>query len=295
MGSFDGVNKGNRFLLCNVIRIAKDNNLKSAIVTFRTRVREIIESSVNIRLLSTLDEKTDRLCSLDIDYCFVLDFNPELQSLSSSQFMSNILSEKLNTKILLIGYDHRFGSDKDKSFDDYKSYGKEIGIDVINSDCYSPDGINISSSSLRRALLKGEVKTANEMLGVFYNIRGRVVKGNMIGRTIGFPTANLLPDSKNKVIPLTGVYSVIVDLDNKRYPGMLNIGHRPTVTDTGNMTIEVHLIGFNGNLYDKSLNIEFIDFIRDEKKFSSLHDLQQQLQFDQQKSLELLTKEGFDF
>ena len=133
------------------------------------------------------------------------------------------------------------------------------------------------------------------MLGVFYNIRGRVVKGNMIGRTIGFPTANLLPDSKNKVIPLTGVYSVIVDLDNKRYPGMLNIGHRPTVTDTGNMTIEVHLIGFNGNLYDKSLNIEFIDFIRDEKKFSSLHDLQQQLQFDQQKSLEILKKEGFDF
>lgn len=295
IGFFDGVHKGHRFLLDNLKRIAAERGLKSAVVTFRTHPREVIEPDFNIRLLSSFREKLDRLASQGIDYCFVLDFNEDVRSLTSSEFMADVLLGKFKTKSLLIGYDHRFGSDRGKGFDDYKSFGDEIGIEVINSDCYAPEGMNISSSSVRRALMKGDIRSANAMLGSVYNIRGMVESGNRIGNTIGFPTANIVPGCCSKIIPHKGVYAAIVTYNDRRYPAMLNIGNRPTITSDGIKTIEVNLIGFEGDLYGKELNVEFIDFIRAEQKFDSLDNLKRQLYLDRETALDILKKEGYDF
>ena len=156
----------------------------------------------------------------------------------------------MNAKALLIGYDHKFGSDRENAFAYYKDFGKTIGIDVINADCHSPEGKKISSSEIRKALLKGDIKDANLMLNSVFDINGIVTKGKQIGRTIGFPTANIIPIDDNLIIPSSGVYAIIANIDNKDFPAMLNIGNRPTIEENGNTTIEAHIFGYCGILYD---------------------------------------------
>ena len=294
IGFFDGVHKGHRFLLNKLKETAAAKGLKTAIITFRNHPRQIINPDFDLKFLTTFEEKKTLLSSMGIDYCYVLDFDLNVRNLSSSEFMKRILSEKLNAKALLIGYDHKFGNDRNSGFEDYKRFGKTIGIEVINADCHAPQGKHISSSEIRKSLLNGDIREANNMLGSVFDINGIVVEGNRIGRTIGFPTANIVPIDKNQIIPQTGVYADFATVDNITYQGMLNIGNRPTIEKNGAQTIEVHILDYNGNLYNKSINIRFIDKIRDEVSFVNIEALKEQILKDKETIISILSKRDSD-
>ncbi|MEG1616724.1 MAG: bifunctional riboflavin kinase/FAD synthetase [Bacteroidales bacterium] len=280
IGFFDGVHRGHRFLIGELIAEAKREGLSSAVITFRNHPRKLIDPSFSPELLSSFDEKMTLLEQTGVDYCIVLDFTPQIRDLSASRFIQEILSEQLHTKTLITGYDHRFGKNREEGFEDYCRYGKACGMQVLRETGYAPDGLHVSSSEVRRKLLSGHLSTANELLGRSYNLEGVVEEGFRIGRKIGFPTANIRPCEPDKLIPKQGVYAVYVEIDGIARPGMLNIGIRPTVHDSGNISIEAHLFGFDGDLYGKTVNIRFIEFLREERKMESLGELQRQLEKD---------------
>ena len=194
--------------------------------------------------------------------------------------MQQILHDHLQVRVLVIGYDHRFGHNRTEGFEDYVRYASELGMEVIRADAYQLSDIHISSSVVRSFLEAGEIELASRCLGYNYTLSGHVISGQQIGRTLGFPTANLQPSDKLKLIPADGVYAVRVHLEDMVYKGMLNIGCRPTIDDDTHRTIEVHLLHFEGNLYDRSLRIEFLRRIRGEQKFRSREALARQLQLD---------------
>ena len=280
IGFFDGVHRGHRFLLEQLKSEAAKNNTSSAVITFRNHPAKFINPDNDIKLLTSFDEKMSLIAAEDIDYCFVLDFNEEIKNLEAEDFIKNVLKEKINAGTLLIGYDHRFGKNRNEGFYDYVRYGQECGLNVIKEPGYSPEGTHISSSEVRRKLNKGDVKTASDLLSYNYGFNGKVVEGHKIGRTLGFPTANLILTDKDKIIPADGVYIVSVKWDNVSHYGILNIGNRPTIHSNGSKTIEVHILDFKGEIYDKNVNVEFLQFIREEKKFDSYEELQKQINED---------------
>lgn len=211
----------------------------------------------------------------------------ELSLLSAREFMQ-LLRERFNVRVLVIGYDHRFGHNRCEGFDDYCQYGKELGIEVIRAQALIEDGVSISSSVIRKVLKDGDIQHANHYLGYHYYLDGTVVDGYKVGRKLGFPTANLLPSCPDKLIPKEGVYAVYAYIDEVRYAGMLNIGHRPTVDNGSNLSIEVHILNFSGDIYNHHMRIEFIEFIRQEQKFDSLEKLITQLNTDRETVSRLL-------
>ena len=224
----------------------------------------------------------------------MLDFDQALQQLSSAEFIQKILKEKINTDALIIGYDHRFGKNRSEGFEDYKRYGESCGIDVILENGFSPEGLHISSSAIRRELIHHNAKKANTLLGRDYMIEGIVIDGYKIGRTIGFPTANICLDNPDKLIPGSGVYAVFVKTAKGIHKGMLNIGVCPTINSDRRQTIEVNLFDFDEDLYGQSLRIYFHDYIREERKMESVEDLIRQLQEDREKAIALLNYEFMD-
>jgi len=288
IGFFDGVHIGHRFLIDQVKRLATEKELKSLLITFDTHPRQQSNPHWTPLLLTTNQEKKDLLVSTGADYCLVLDFTPKVSHLSAKEFMEQVLKRYLNVKILLIGYDNRFGHNREENFDDYVRYGKEIGIDVIRFTAYSIDGINVSSSVIRNYLQHGAIEEANLRLGYEYFLDGVVVGGYRVGRTIGFPTANLQIDNKLKLIPQDGVYAVHLYLKGKQYIGMLNIGYRPTFNNVHQKTIEVHILDFSSDIYNSSIRISFIKKIRGVKKFTSVEELIEQLRMDEKEVRVLL-------
>lgn len=280
IGFFDGVHKGHQFLISTVRRIACEKGLKSAVVTFPVHPRFVMNSEYQPVMLSTYEEKVKLLETTGIDYMFVVDFTPQVASLTAREFMDSILKSKLNVSALVIGYDHRFGRNRESGFNDYCNYGKELGIDVIKADEFVAGRYEISSSSVRRYLLSGEVRKATFSLGREYSITGQVVGGYQVGRKLGFPTANVRP-STEKLIPANGVYAVRVNVRGREYNGMLNIGNRPTVGNEGGRSVEVNIFDFNENIYDETITFTFTEYIRSEQKFSSLDDLKEQLRKDE--------------
>ena len=269
IGFFDGVHLGHRFLIDQLRRIAQEKGLPSAVITFPIHPRRTLDSEFQPALLCGYDEKIDRLRKTSIDYCISLDFTKEISQLSAKEFIQTILREKLNVDTLIIGYDHRFGRDRLDGFDEYVLYGKEVGIEVLQA-IKLPSSIHISSSEIRRALSKGDIEGANQMLGYNYTISGQIVEGFKVGRTIGFPTANIKIWEDFKVVPAFGVYAVYVDVDNEQYGGMLYIGKRPTLHNGDNISLEVNIFDFESDLYGKTLIVEFIQFVRPDQKFPNL-------------------------
>lgn len=281
IGFFDGVHLGHRFLIGELITEAKRRGMASAIITFRNHPRTHIKSDFTPQLIQSFDEKMEKLANTGIDYCFVLDFTPELREHSAEEFIRCILRAKMNVGLLVIGYDHRFGKNRADGFEEYCRYGAACGMEVMKEPDYSPNGLHVSSSAIRRALSEGKPELASCLLGEPYQLTGTVIKGSQIGRTIGFPTANIEPAECHQIIPRQGVYAARVKVDGIYYQAMLNIGSRPTVADAGKQSIEVHLLDFNGDLYGKQLTIHFIAYLRPERKMESLEDLKQQLKKDQ--------------
>lgn len=293
IGFFDGVHKGHRFLLEHLQKEARLTNTLSAVISFANHPRKLIQPDFQLHLINTLEEKIANLSSTGIDACFLLDFTEDIRNLSAREFICDFLSAKMHVTKLLIGYDHRFGRDRAEGFEDYVRYGKSCGMEVVQEPVFN-DGTdrNYSSSEVRRNLISGNIAEATSILGQYYRLEGVVIHGHQLGRKLGFPTANLNPFEKDKIIPSNGVYAAKVQLENgDSFPSMVNIGFRPTVdSEMNRLSVEAHLIGFEGDLYDQSITISFIERIRDERKMSSIEELKKQLSLDCKTSLQIIEK-----
>ena len=295
IGFFDGVHAGHRYLIQQVKEIAAAKGLRSALVTFPVHPRKVMNVEYRPELLTTPEEKISLLADIGVDYCLMLDFTPEISRLTAREFMTQLLKERYQVKYLVIGYDHRFGHNRSEGFEDYVRYGKEIGIEVIRAKAYTSNieignepNIPVSSSLIRKLLHEGEVSLAAHCLKYEYFLDGIVVGGYQVGRKIGFPTANLRVDDPDKLIPADGVYAVWVTFDGKTYMGMLNIGVRPTIDNGPNRTIEVNILHFHSDIYDKFIRLTFVKRTRPELKFSSIDELITQLHKDAEETETIL-------
>lgn len=277
IGMFDGMHLGHRSLLQHIKDSAAAKGICSAVITFAKHPRWVLNPQSHIQLLTTYDERMQLLADMGIDYAIVFDFTPELAQLSAKQFIT-LLHNGYNIRGLYIGYDHRFGHNRNEGFSEYQTYGKEIGMEIIEAKPYDTLVGTPSSSSIRKALIAGEIERANTLLGYQYSLSGTVVKGMQLGRELGFPTANIIPNDPHKLLPMQGVYAVRATLaDGTRCNGMMNIGRRPTVNGSDSLSLEVHLFDFSGNLYGQSITISFVAFMRQEEQYPSLETLQQAL------------------
>lgn len=289
IGFFDGVHVGHRFLIKELQDWGKELNMPSAVITFPEHPRQVLHSDYRPKLLDTFQEKMERLETTAIDYCIALDFTYELSLYSAADFI-RLLAEEYHVKGLLIGYDHRFGHDRSDGFEQYVEYGGQVGMEVRKASPYDEENIRVSSSEIRRLLQEGKVEMANALLTYPYQLRGRIVSGYKVGRTIGFPTANIEVDSPYKLLPKVGVYAVWVELLGKRYKGMLYIGKRPTLQNGDNLTIEVNILGFSGNAYNDEITVSFVYAVREDKTFESVEALREQLERDRQTVDKLLVE-----
>lgn len=289
IGFFDGVHVGHRFLIKELQDWGKELNMPSAVITFPEHPRQVLHSDYRPKLLDTFQEKMERLETTGIDYCIALDFTYELSLYSAADFI-RLLAEEYHVKGLLIGYDHRFGHDRSDGFEQYVEYGGLVGMEVRKASPYDEENIRVSSSEIRRLLQEGKVEMANALLTYPYQLRGRIVSGYKVGRTIGFPTANIEVDSPYKLLPKVGVYAVWVELLGKRYKGMLYIGKRPTLQNGDNLTIEVNILGFSGNAYNDEITVSFVYAVREDKTFESVEALREQLERDRQTVDKLLVE-----
>lgn len=288
VGFFDGVHLGHRYLIEQVKGEASKRGLPSAVVTFPVHPRKVLQKDYQPALLCGFDEKVEQLATTGIDYCIVLPFTIELSRLSAGEFMDAVLKQRLHVDTLLVGYDHRFGHNREEGFPEYCRYGQELGITVIRAREYHPGNEDVSSSQIRRLLKAGKIREANEILSYNYRLCGKIVEGYQVGRTIGFPTANMRVWERYKVVPELGVYAVVVHLCELIYPGMLYIGRRPTLHSDNEISVEVNLFDFHGDLYNQSMSVEFVDFVRTDQKFNSKEELVAQIHRDKEAVLRKL-------
>jgi riboflavin kinase/FMN adenylyltransferase len=291
-GSFDGVHYGHQQILQQLNSLKqqfKAQNAETVLLTYHPHPRTVLFPDDNsLQLLTSLEEKIAIAELLGIDHFVVLPFTKEFSQQSSKEFIENILLAKFNTKILVIGYDHKFGKNREGSFAYLKENEEIFGFQVIEIPAQEIDMLTVSSTKIRKALESGNLDLANELLQLPYRLTGKVVKGNQIGRTIGFPTANLALTEKLKLIPDEGIYAVLVSIDKENYQGMLYIGRRSTLGDNLEKTIEVNIFDFNEDIYDKIITLHLVKRLRGEEKFASLEAMQDQLAIDKKQSLEAL-------
>lgn len=280
IGSFDGVHKGHVAMINEARSIAQQRALSFTVITFAQHPRLLFKKVDKPFLLTSFDEKMTLLSNCGVERCILLPFDKAMATLSAREFMEQVLCKKLGVKVLAVGYDHRFGCPKhNESFLDYVRYGKEVGIDVVRMHPYSPNGENISSSAVRRMLDVGDVISANRFLGRNYSVCGNVVHGVAIGRSIGFPTANIALCEPMQMLPLDGVYECAVEINGERYLGVMNIGHKPTL-GADERTVEVFIINFSGDIYDCNVRVQFVRRLREEIRFASLEELRRQIEKD---------------
>jgi riboflavin kinase/FMN adenylyltransferase len=287
-GTFDGVHLGHRKILKRIRSIADEINGETILITFWPHPRLVLyPEEHNLRLLSTFEEKTRLLREFGINHLLTIPFTKEFSELTSEQFIQQILIDTLQTRKLVIGYDHRFGKNREGSFEYLKTNISNYSFELEEIAREDIDNVGISSTKIRLALEKGEVEVANEFLGRDYELNGIIIKGQQLGRSIGFPTANIHITHDYKLIPCDGAYAVFAQIEGNNFKGMLNIGMRPTVNGSS-QTIEVHLFDFEGDLYDKRICVKLKSYLRTEIKFSGLEELQQQLKKDKEDALRIL-------
>jgi riboflavin kinase/FMN adenylyltransferase len=288
VGSFDGVHKGHRMIISRLVAIAESRHLRSVVVTFEPHPRRVLKGAVTgpLGLLTTLEEKMDLLSKEGVDLLFVVRFTPDFAARSSEDFIRNVLVSLIGAKSIIIGYDHAFGRNRSGSGITLEQLSGELDFDVEVLDEVLIGDEHFSSTRIRQLLENGLITEANEFLGSPYMISGVVVDGDKRGRQIGFPTVNLMLSDKDKLLPRTGVYLARTVIDGRSFKAMMNIGVRPTVSAEGIKTVEVNIVGYSGNLYGRNLRFSLLGFIREERKFSSLEELKNQLEKDK-KTVEL--------
>jgi riboflavin kinase/FMN adenylyltransferase len=291
-GTFDGVHLAHKKIIERLKQIASIKNGETVIITFEPHPRIVLlPLDHGLQLLSTLNEKINLLEKAGVDHLIILPFTKEFSRLSSEQFIRNILVNKIKTNTLVIGYDHRFGKNREGSFEHLKNSASLYEFEVEEIPEQDIDDIAISSTKIRQALLNNDIQTAQKYLGNSYSLEGNVIKGKQLGRTIGYPTANIEVENSYKLIPQDGVYAVWVWYNKARFGGMLNIGNNPTIKDKGR-SIEVNIFNFEKEIYTENLKIEFVSKLRNEEKFDGLDALKNQLHLDKQNAQTILNKIG---
>jgi riboflavin kinase/FMN adenylyltransferase len=292
LGIFDGVHLGHRALLDRVVQKAKEEKSESVVITFSPHPRLVLDqNNKNLTFLTTIDEKKILLEKAGVDHLIIINFTPAFSNIPACDFLKDILVGKIGIKDLVIGYDHHFGRRGEGDFNTIKKCAIDLDFIVEQVEGYHTKDGMISSSLIRGALIRGNVEKANNWLGYPYSVSGQIIEGRKLGRTIGFPTANIKPSSDHKLIPDNGVYAVEVQLDRKVMPGMLSIGSNPTVnTDMNFRSIEVHIFNFNEDIYRRDVTVIFRKRLRDEKKFGNIKELAKQMEQDKQETLRLLTR-----
>ncbi len=280
IGTFDGVHLGHQQILQKVAAQAKATQLKSVVLTFFPHPRMVLQEKSEIKLLNTITEKQELFEELGIDYLIIHPFDYAFSRLTAEEFVSSILVDAFNIHKIIIGYDHRFGRNRTANIDDLIVFGTQYNFEVEQISAEEINEITISSTKIRTAILEGNITLANQYLGYNYSFSGTVAHGKQLGRTIGFPTANISINEDYKLIPKNGVYVVQSVIKHQLFFGMMNIGNRPTVDGT-TQTIEVHFLNFEGDLYDQNLKIVLLHYIREEVKFNSLEDLKAQIAKDE--------------
>jgi len=289
IGSFDGVHLGHLKIIHRLKEIAAQTGGESVVFTFYPHPRLVLfPGEGNLRLLTTLAEKTELLEKAGIGHLIIYPFTKEFSQLSYTEFVRDILSGRLKLKTLVVGYDHKFGKNREGSFEVLQDLASVYNFSVEKLDVLLMDHINVSSTKIRNALQNGNIAKANQYLGYSFRLHGTVIEGQKLGRKIQFPTANIQASDPNKIIPGYGVYAVYANIAGNHYRGMMNIGTRPTISNADNRSIEVHIIGFEGDLYHKTIEIEFIRKIREEQKFGSVEELKSQLEKDKQTVMRIL-------
>ena len=287
-GTFDGVHLGHQKILRRLQELATRKQGETVLLTYWPHPRLILQpEDKSLRLLTTLSEKVKLLEEMGVDHLIILPFTKELSQMSSDEFIRDILVDKIQTKTLVIGYDHKFGKNREGSFEYLQSHSHLFGFAIEEISRQDVDDLGVSSTKIRTALAQGDISTANKYLGRPYDLSGQVVKGQQIGRSLGFPTANIQIADDYKLLPRDGAYAVHAEVNSIQYKAILNIGDRPTV-DGEKKTIEAHLIDFEGDLYGQELRIYFQEFLREEKKFESLDALKNQLVVDRERAIFIL-------
>lgn len=291
MGTFDGVHIGHQRILQKVKETAKSiKGGKSIIITFHPHPRLVLhKDDNNINFINTREEKIELFQKFGIDHLIIIPFTKEFSKITSSEFITKYLVEKIQAKKLIIGYDHHFGNRRQGNFEKMVELGNNYGFEVEEIPAQDIDNIAVSSTKIRNALNSGDIITANSYLGYNYTIFGKVVKGNKIGQILGFPTANIDVEDKYKLIPRKGVYAVKVEWKGKAFNGMMNIGVRPTL-NLKYQTIELNIFTFDKNIYNDYVNVILVDHIRDEHKFEDMNALKAQLYKDRDNALKILTR-----
>ncbi len=281
-GTFDGVHLGHRTILKRLKERAAKSGGESVVLTFHPHPRIVLQGSdSNLRLLTTLEEKTDLLREVGIDHFIIHPFTNHFSRTSVVHYVRDMLVRQIGMKQLVIGYDHHFGRNREGNLENLLELAPLYDFEIEEIPAQEIDAVNVSSTKIRKALVAGDVALAHKYLGYPYPLSGVVVEGAQLGRELGFPTANLEIQHPLKMIPANGVYAVRVHLDSGTYRGMLNIGHRPTVSDErGKPTLEVHLLNFDGELYHRNIRLELLNRLRDEQRFDNTDQLRNQLKED---------------
>ena len=288
IGTFDGVHLGHRVVLRRMREIAKKTKGKSVLLTFSPHPRHVLhKDNQDMKLITTLQEKQDLINQAGLDNLVIHEFTKKFSRIKPVNFVRDILVEQLNVHTLVIGYDHHFGRNREGSIQELTTLADLYDFNIEKIDPQYFEDVTVSSSKIRKLIEKGEMVKAKQYLGYEFMLNGKVIKGNSLGKTINFPTANIVVENKWKILPADGVYAVKIVLEAKEYKGMMNIGQKPTVDGNG-ISLEVNIFDFNQDIYGKGIEIRFVKRIRDERKFENLQGLKKQLLIDRNKARKIL-------
>ena len=272
LGMFDGAHIGHQSILKKLNTIAQNIDGESVLITFNPHPRMVLQPNCDLKFLNTLQEKEEILRQFELEHLIIQEFTKDFSQVTSVEFVKKLLVDKIKIDTLVIGYDHHFGKNREGNFEQLQVLSKEFGFNLIQLEAIEENDVAVSSTKIRNALNEGNIEYANKALNYNYPLSGKVVHGDKIGRTLGFPTANLEVDP-NKLIPKDGVYAVDVFVDDTKYLGLLSIGFRETVTNSREHRVEVNILNFDQDIYGKTIKLEFLGRLRDEKKFNSLDEL----------------------
>lgn len=280
IGTFDGVHIGHKAILKRLINTARSENLDAVVLTFFPHPRMVLQKDAEIKLINTINERKELLNNIGLDHLIIHPFTKDFSRLTALEFVRDILVNQLHLKKIIVGYDHRFGRNRNATIEDLKEFGKTYDFEVIEINAQQLEEVSISSTKIRKALEEGNIKTANSYLGYSFMLSGTIVKGRGIGKTLDFPTANLHLEEGYKLIPKEGVYLVKSIISGKKFFGLTNIGTNPTVNGT-HQTIETYFLDYNKDLYKQTIQLEFLARIRNEKTFQSIEELKNAIKEDE--------------
>jgi riboflavin kinase / FMN adenylyltransferase len=290
IGTFDGIHSGHQQIIKKVKEIGSGNSRRTFFITFDPHPRKVLSGRNDIKLLTTLQEKTELLENFGIENLYIIEFTKEFSQLTSREFFKEFIIDTVGLSDIVIGYDHHFGKDRSGDIKTLYELSREYDFNVTVVEPFKLDGEAVSSTKIRKALESGDLPKANSYLGRYYSFRGTVVKGDMRGRGLGFPTANLELEDESKLLPALGIYAVEIILGEEKFYGLMSIGRRPTFYDSGKIVPEVYIFDFDREIYGETLLVHMVERIRDEEKYTSAEELIEQMEKDKRKGLEIFSK-----